>query len=70
MKKETYEAFKEMLKQELKSQGMDFEVKKVFKVNQELDGIGFGNLKEGVQSVFYLQDLFQDYQAGQSLTEK
>ena len=69
MKKETYEAFKEMLKQELKSQGMDFEVKKVFKVNQELDGIGFGNLKEGVQSVFYLQDLFQDYQAGQSLTE-
>jgi hypothetical protein len=69
MKKETYEAFKEMLKQELKSQGMDFEVKKVFKVNQELDGIGFGNPKEGVQSVFYLQDLFQEYQAGQSLTE-
>ena len=69
MKKETYKAFKEMLKQELKSQGMDFEEKKVFKVNQKLDGIGFGNPKEGTQSVFYLQNLFKDYQEGQSLTE-
>lgn len=69
MRKETYEAFKEMLKHELKSQGMTFEVKKVIKVNQELDGIGFGNPKEGTQSVFYLQNLFQDYQEGQSLTE-